>query len=150
MSYMSTRELLAAAEAVGIQLRLKGDRIHARLPVGNDDQVSEVLASLRANRDQVAAQLRESVQIPPMPPNVRLVNWDPKVSPIFIESFSVVVDVSLFIRSTLAQLGAALADRESLVGGSVPLLLDRLRQAGAIVELCEQRCDGADPLQKRM
>jgi len=135
MNRAAAWEALAAAEGLGIKLRLDGNRIQARLPEGDQDRFSNILDRLRANREEVAAVLRQRTVAPPMPPRVRLVHWSPKEAPIAIESCSVVVDVQLFIRSTLAQLSTALANHSQWVGWSVPQLVDRLRQAGVIVEV---------------
>jgi hypothetical protein len=135
MSHTSAWEAVEAAKALGIQLRLEGNHVHARLPQGDQDRFSKILDQLRANRESVAAVLRQRTMAPPMPAHVRLVRWDPKEAPIAIESCSVVVDVSLFIGSTLKQLGVALADRKRWTGWTVPQLVDRLRQAGVVVEV---------------
>jgi hypothetical protein len=135
MSTASAWAAVAAAEAVGIQLRLNGDRIQARLPDGDNRHLSEILDRLRINREQVAAVIRERAKVPPMPPHTRLVNWNPIAPPVMIENYSIVVDVPLFIRSTLGQLGVLLGDGKRRVGWTVPQILDRLRQVGVVVEI---------------
>jgi len=70
-----------------------------------------------------------------MPTGVRLINWNLKEPPIAIDICSVVTDPPLFARSTLEQLGAALAEPKRWVGWSVPQLIDRLAQVGVIVAL---------------
>jgi hypothetical protein len=84
MTVTSVWEALAAADALGIQLRLNGTRIQARLPDGDHIQLSKVLDCLRANREQVAAVLRKRAKVPPMPACVRLVSWNPKEPPVLI------------------------------------------------------------------
>ena len=135
MTITSASEAVAAAEAIGIQLRLNGDRIQARLPDGYLGQVSEILDCLRANREQVIAVLRERAEVPLMPAHVRLVSWNPKDPPILIESCSVVVEVPLFIKSTLAQLAAAMSDPKRWTGWTAEQLVNRLNQVGVVVEL---------------
>jgi hypothetical protein len=87
-----------------------------------------------ANRESAASALGQSAAAPPMPPHIRLVEWNPKKAPIAIDTCSVVVDVPLFIRTTLEQLSASLTNHRRWVGWSVPQLADRLRQAGVVVE----------------
>jgi hypothetical protein len=137
MSTASAWAAVAAAEALGIQLRLNGDRIQARLPEGDNGHLSEILDRLRINREQVAAVIRERTKVPPIPPHTRLVNWNPIAPPVMIENYSIVVDVPLFIRTTLGQLGVLLADGKRRVGWTVPQILDRLRQVGVVVEIDE-------------
>ena len=72
-----------------------------------------------------------------MPPGVRLVNWKLKEPPVAIETCAVVTDSGLFARTTLEQLGMALANPRRWEGWSVPQLLDRLAQVGVMVTLEE-------------
>jgi hypothetical protein len=88
-----------------------------------------------ASRESVDPGLTQGFAVPPMPPHIRLVNWNPNEAPIAIDSCTVVVDVALFIKTTLEQLTAALIDDKRWVGWSVPQLADRLRQAGVVIEL---------------
>jgi hypothetical protein len=135
MTPTSVWEALAAAGALGIQLRLDGNRIQARLPDGDKTRLSETLDCLRANREQLVAVLRERREVPPMPAGLKLVSWNPKDPPILIESCSVVVEVPLFIRSTLTQLSVAMSNRNRWIGWTVEQLMNRLNQAGVVVEL---------------
>jgi hypothetical protein len=81
-----------------------------------------------------------------MPSGVRLVHWNLKEPPVVIDTCSVVTDPSLFARSTLEQLGVALAEPKRWVGWSVPQLIDRLAQVGVTVALeSEEKLDEADP-----
>jgi hypothetical protein len=135
MNQASAWAAVAEAEARGIRLRLVGDRVRATLPQGDPERLTEVMERLRSSREQVVELLRQRGTIPSLPPHVKLVEWSPKEPPIAIDTCSVVVDVSLFIKSTLSQLGDALADPKRWVGWTVPQLMDRLRQAGVAVEL---------------
>lgn len=87
------------------------------------------------NHESVASVLSQNAAAPPMPPHIRLVEWNPKEAPIAIDTCSVVVDVPLFIKTTLEQLSTALTNHKRWVGWSVPQLVDRLLQAGVAVEL---------------
>jgi hypothetical protein len=71
-----------------------------------------------------------------MPKGVRLVSWEPKVTPVAIDVCSVVVDVTKFIESELQELDSRLNNPWTVRGGfTVSQMLDRLRQAGVTVEL---------------
>jgi hypothetical protein len=130
-------EAVAEAEALGVRFRLDGDRVRARLPDDEQGRLAAVLKRLRENRDGVAELLRRRASVPPFPPGVSLVEWNPKQPPIAIETCAVVVDVHLFISSTLLQLDAALTHRKRWVGWSVAQLVDRLRQVGVVVKVTE-------------
>ncbi len=92
-----------------------------------------MLPELRAHRDEVMALLRQRAEIPPVPPGVRLLGWSLKQPPVAIEACAVVVDPALFARTTLEQLGRALANPTRWVGWTVPQLVDRLAQVGVKV-----------------
>ena len=73
---------------------------------------------------------------PPLPRGVRLLSYAPKRPPVAIEECSVVTNVDLFIRTTLADLEAKLNDTAGVRWGwSVPQMLDRLRQVGLLLEI---------------
>jgi len=97
------------------------------------EDLAEQVAFLRAHRGEVTVFLRSRTAIPPMPPRVRLVVWNLKEPPVGIETATVVVNPALFARTTLVQLGAALANPTRWVGWSIPQLIDRLAQVGVTV-----------------
>lgn len=133
---MSVTEVLGEVEAVGIELRLDGERIRIRFPEPQQrDELAEQVAFLRAHRDEVAEFLRERTAIPEMPDGVRLVKWNLREPPVAIETYAVVTDPALFARTTLVQLKVALANSKRWVGWSVPQLMDRLAQVGVVVEM---------------
>jgi len=73
---------------------------------------------------------------PAMPQGIRLLHWVPKDPPLAITTWSVVNDVPQFIRTTLAQLEAALQGKNWLAGNwSLRTLCERLEQAGVKVEV---------------
>jgi hypothetical protein len=100
----------------------------------NEPLQGQQAAEKFANRESVNPVLTQGFAAPPMPPHIRLVEWNPKEPPIAIDTCSVVVDVPLFIKTTLEQLSAALTNHKRWVGWSVPQLADRLQQAGVVVE----------------
>jgi hypothetical protein len=126
---------VAEAEALGIRLRLIGDRVRATLPEDHPDRVADVVERLRANREEVAELLRMRATVPPMPSGVRAHCWNLKAPPIAIDSCSIVTDCDLFARTTLEQLRIALAEPRRWVGWTLPQLIDRLRQVGVDVEI---------------
>ena len=89
----------------------------------------------RSRRSEVAAFLKERNGEPRMPTGVLLLGWNLKKTLVAIETCAVVTDTALFARSTLEQLGTALAQRSRWVGWSIPQLIDRLAQVGVTVKL---------------
>ena len=92
-------------------------------------------SQLRKQREKVRAFLRARAAIPAMPTGVRLVSWELKEPPVWIESCAVVVDPGQFARATLGELREKLVNPKRKYGWSVPQLIDRLAQVGVIVEV---------------
>jgi hypothetical protein len=129
-------EVIAEAEAMGLQLRLVDGRVRALFPADERDRVAPMLEWLRTNREQVAVVLRQRSGIPDMPPSIQLLSWNLREPPIVIERWSVVNDAALFASHTLNQLEAALAGKNWLAGNwSVRELVDRLEQVGVQVQV---------------
>ena len=78
--------------------------------------------------------------------NVKLVKWSPKEPPIAIGCCEVVVNVQVFIKSTLGQLIIALADPKRWVGWTAAQLIDRLHQVGVTVEPNQELLDARSQL----
>lgn len=135
MSDTTAWECVAEAEALGIRLRLIGDRVRATLPGDHPDRLTDVVDRMRAHREEVAELLRTRATVPPMPPGVRAHCWNLKVPPIAIDSCSIVTDCDLFARTTLEQLRIALAEPRRWIGWTLPQLIDRLRQVGVDIEI---------------
>ena len=128
-------EMVAEVEAMGVEFRLAGGKVKASIPSDMQRHMAPLLERLRANREQLVDVLRQR-DIPPMPPGVRLIAWNPKQPPVIVERWSVVTDVVLFVRSTLEQLRLALAGNNWLAGNwSVRDLCERLEQVGVRVEV---------------
>ncbi len=127
---------------LGGELFLVGDRLKYRIPAGNLE-ARQLIAKIRRDRAAVIAMLRDHESKPPsleevkaaLPAGVRLFSWNLKDPPVAIETCAVVTDPALFARSTLEQLRVALENPKRWVGWSVPQLIDRLAQVGAIVAL---------------
>jgi hypothetical protein len=143
-------QIIQEVEAAGGVLKLDGDRIRYDLP----RKASALVEILRQHRNEVLQVLRErernrlpdpfavaveeaKTSIPPnMPAGVRLLDWQPKAPPVELTSWSVVVDVALFVQTTLWQLDAALRGDHCGAGNlSARTLCERLEQAGVKVEL---------------
>ena len=133
---MSLSQVVDEVEAVGIALRLDGERIRIRFPEPRQRQeLAQQISFLRAHRAQITEFLRIRHSIPAMPPGVRLVSWNLGKPPVAIETCAIVTDPALFARSALDQLRTALTHPERWVGWSVPQLMDRLEQVGVSVAL---------------
>jgi hypothetical protein len=132
---MSVSPVVCEVEAAGIALRLHGEKVRIWFPEPQQrDWFAQQVAFLRAHRDEVAALLKAR-SVPAVPPGVQLIKWNIKESPVAIETCAVVIDPDLFARTTLRQLGVALARPKRWVGWSAPQLIDRLAQVGVIVAL---------------
>jgi hypothetical protein len=130
---MSVSDVLSELEAVGIGLRLEGERARIWFPDSHQrEQLAGQVTFLRAHREEVIEFLRMRHSVPVMPPGVRLIRWNLKQPPVAIETYAVVTDPGLFARSTLEQLRTALTQPKRWVGWSVPQLIDRLAQVGVI------------------
>jgi hypothetical protein len=130
---MSLSEVVKEVEAVGIALRLEGEKV-IRFPESHQrEELASQITFLRAHREEVREFLRTRRSLPAMPPGVRLVQWNLKQPPVAIETCAIVTDPDLFARTTLDQLRNALAEPKRWVGWSVSQLIDRLAQVGVIV-----------------
>ena len=75
-------------------------------------------------------------KIPPMPPGVTLIAWNPKHPPVGISYCAVVNDVEGFIADTLTQLGKLLDSKaEPETTSELRDLVDALEQCGVIVQI---------------
>jgi hypothetical protein len=132
-------QTLMEVETLGVELRMEAEKVVMRFPAEElRNELSGQLAFLRTHRHEVMNFLRERAVIPLMPRGVRLVEWNLKEPPVAIEVYAVVVNPSLFARTTLAQLGIVLAEPSRWVGWTVPQLIDRLAQVGVAVELSRE------------
>jgi hypothetical protein len=128
-------KIVSQFESLGGSLALDGDgSIRYRVPK-ESPEVRTLLEMARAERQAILDYLRNRAAVPAMPLGVRLVEWNLKEPPVAIEICTVVVNPPLFAKTTLAQLGTALANPERWVGWSVPQLLDRLAQVGVVASL---------------
>jgi hypothetical protein len=128
--------ILDEVEAVGVALRLEGQKVRIRFPEPRQrERLAAQVAFLRAHRQEVAEFLRLRQSIPAMPQGVQLLRWNLEQPPVAIESCGVVTDPTLFARTTLEQLRTKLFEPERWVGWSIPQLIDRLAQVGVVVAL---------------
>ena len=122
---------------------LQARRLHSKPPSDSDaaEGRSHVETSLREEGIYADDILRDvagqaPALPPPLPKGVRLILYAPKRPPVAIEQCSVVTNVDLFIRTTLADLEGKLNDATGVKGGwTVPQMLDRLRQVGLVLEI---------------
>jgi hypothetical protein len=126
-------KIVSHFESLGGCLALDEDGgIRYRAPKGSAE-VRTLLEMARAERQAILDFLRNRATVPAMPPGLRLVEWNLKEPPVAIETCAVVVNAHLFAKTTLAQLGTALANPNRWIGWSVPQLIDRLAQVGVRV-----------------
>jgi hypothetical protein len=129
---MRAAEIIAAVESVGGALALNRSRIHYDLP----EQAEPLLDQIRAYRHEIYQLLTERPQVTNARARVRILVWDLLPAPVVITNFSVVNDVDRFARSTLRQLGNALAGRDWRAGNwSIRDLVERLEQVGVKVAI---------------
>jgi hypothetical protein len=132
---MNPSEVLEAVQDAGGSVVANGKRIRYALP----QSALWLIAELRQHREEVLSILctRQS-EVPPMPERVKLLSWHPKKPPVPIVQIGIVIDVWVFIRSTLEQLRFALADKPWLAGNySASELITRLEQVGVRVAIEE-------------
>jgi hypothetical protein len=131
-------EVVSRIEELGGYLALDGDGGIRYRVLQDCAEARALLETVRAEKQSVIAYLRErpALKAPAMPQGLRLVRWEPKCSPVAIDVCSVVVDVPKFIESELRALDSRLNNPGTIRGGfTVWQMLDRLAQAGLIVEL---------------
>jgi hypothetical protein len=137
---MSVTEILDAVQVAGGSLALNGERIQYVLP----NSATWLITELKRNRKEVVELLRKNNALPPMPPGVRLLRWEPKNPPVAIVRMGIVSNVNKFVETTLRQMRARLEGRDFLAGNwSLRELVDRLEQVGVCVTI-ENSLSGDD------
>jgi hypothetical protein len=142
-------------ESRGGEFVLDGERVHVKYPPDLLDVFAPILATLRANRQQVEMLIRErhGVPAPPEPPalprGVRLIRYAPKEPPVAVAPVSIVTNVDKFIRHHLAELDARLNHSIQIRGGgSVFEILAKLAEVGLELRL-EWSPDSTLPLSEQ-
>jgi hypothetical protein len=134
---VTVADIVSEIESAGAAFLLEDDKVRVWYP--DDERRKEVagqIALLREQRAEVVAYLKVRSAAPPMPKGVRLIRWEPKAAPVAIDVCSVVLDVPKFIEGELRALDSRLNNPWTIHGGfTVPQMLDRLAQVGALVEL---------------
>ena len=139
MEILTIGEVIDRVAEVGGSLQLEGDHVLLPLPQNcPPDAESAILASARANRDALAALLREMAsKAPPLeevkaslPAGVRLVSYEPKEAPFDVAPVSVVTNAGKFFRVYLADLAWRM--KHPKVSAAPPLadILAKLTEAG--------------------
>lgn len=130
---MTAQAILGEMSQRGITARVDGETLLLKPREALDD---DLLARIKEHKPEILVALRNPpAAIPAMPPGVRLIAWELKKPPVAIETCAVVTDPALFARTTLEQLGTALAHPKRWVGWSTAQLIDRLSQVGVDVEI---------------
>jgi hypothetical protein len=129
------RSLIQAVEANGGRIRVDGDWlvIHPRKA---GEPIADALRLYKAEIVDFLHRTKPRKDLPPMPPGVRLVRWEPKKPPVRLPSGGEVVEIELFARSTLRQLDAHLQGKSWLAGNwGLSTLIARLEAVGYCVAL---------------
>ena len=130
---MTALDLIQIVEANGGRLRVDGEY----LVIAPGEAAAPVMEELRQRKTEIIELLAER---PAMPAGVRLVRWNPKDAPVQLSKCSTVTDVDLFIRTTLAQLEAAMEGRNWQAGNwGLSGLIERLAACGCGVVLDNPR-----------
>jgi len=136
--------LVRQAESAGIEVFLdRQGKARVRYAETHRERLAGLLARLRAQRNDVAALLRERQGVsappecPPLPPGVRLVRYTPKTPPVAIQPCSIVTNVDKFIRSYLRDLRFRLEHPEAYACTPMCEILAKLAEVG--VELALDR-----------
>ncbi|MGB8030269.1 MAG: hypothetical protein WCF30_11450 [Terracidiphilus sp.] len=126
-------ELIQTVESAGGRFMVDGDR----LGIAPATAAEPVMEDLRRHKAEIIGLLSSR---PAMPAGARLVSWNPKTAPVRLSECSTATNVDLFIRTSLAQLEAALQGRSWLAGGwGLSGLTQRLALCGCIVALDDPR-----------
>jgi hypothetical protein len=126
-------DILDTVSAAGGVVWLDGDKVRARLPE-NLMPLVDVIRELKPQLIELLAQR------PAMPAGVRLIRWQPVQAPVRLSECSTVTDTEKFIRTTLAQLEAALEGRKWQSGNwGLSGLLERLALCGCVVGLRDRK-----------
>jgi hypothetical protein len=136
---MNIAETVNAIEAAGAKLRFHGEKM---LVSYTDEKQREELAAyiayLRDHRSEVEVFLRFRCGSVEILPGMRILIWNPKVGPIFVEPFIRVTDSVMFAWSAVGELRERLTNPKRKYGRSIKQLIDHLAKVGVIVELDSQ------------
>jgi hypothetical protein len=126
-------ELIQTVEAAGGRFMIDGDR----LGIVPANAAAPVMEELRKHKAELLAELLARHSIPS---GAHLVRWKPKTAPVELSLYSTVTDTEKFIRTTLAQLEAALKGQTWQSGNwGLSGLLARLEACGCVVVLDNPR-----------
>lgn len=144
-------EAIEQFESKGGVVVCDGQKVSVNYPPDRKSELEPILATLRANRDQVGELVRELRQegvggappCPPLPAGVKLIRYKPKSAPVAIAPVSIVTDVRKFIDFNLAELDARLRRPVRTPGaGTVYELMAKLAEVGVELELVVSRQPG--------
>jgi hypothetical protein len=137
MEHLTVGAAIDYVAEVGGSLRLEGERLKLRLP-GNCPAENIIVETIRANRDVVAAMLRERESKPPsleevtamLPAGVRVRKYEPKAVPFAVAPVSVVTDAGKFFRAYLKDLAWRLAHPDTYAAPPLADILVKLADGG--------------------
>jgi hypothetical protein len=139
METLTVGEAIDYVVEVGGSLQLDGEQVALTLP-GNCSTEAEgaILKTLRANRDAVAAMLRDMGSKAPsleevkasLPPGVKIVGYHPKQAPFAVAPVSVVTDAGRFFRVYLKDLAWRLEHPDGYAAPPLADILSKLADAG--------------------
>jgi len=126
---MQVSEIIHTVQSAGGELWVAGESLGYSLP----ESAASVVDELRENKRDLLELLR---QRPVMPPEVRVVRWDPLSAPVKVNRWLTVLDTDRFIRNKVSQLAARLSG-DSLRAGNWSLseLLEFLDIVGVTLAL---------------
>lgn len=139
MAILTVGEVVDRVAEVGGSLRLDGERVALTLPGScPPDTEAAIVGTVRANRDAVAAMLRDMDNKAPslqeveasLPPGVRLLKYEPKPVPFAVAPISTVTNAGKFFRAYLADLGWRVKHPDTYASPPLADILAKLADAG--------------------
>ena len=98
---MSAAEIIDKITGAGGRIWLSEGKVRASLP----EALRPLVTLVQSHKAELIAELSRR---PPMPAGLRLVRWEPRIQPVQLSECEIVLDVDVFIRSTLRQVDARL------------------------------------------
>ena len=144
---MTAADLIKAVEELGGSLRVDGEWLVIKPKVATP----EMRAELRRHKPEIIAILRaramaaglEPIEPPqvPIPEGALLVRWELLPPPVELPGCGTVVDVEMYVTTTLRQVEAHLRGESSWRSGNWPLwvLLERLEMCGCVLRLADPK-----------
>lgn len=137
MELLTLGSVIDYVTEVGGSLRLEGEQVKLRLPRDCPAE-NAIVQSIRANRDAVAAMLRDQGSKPMsleevkamLPPGVRVLRYEPKAVPFAVAPVSVVTSAGKFYRAYLRDLHWRVEHPGGCAAPPLADILSKLADAG--------------------